>query len=175
MAFVVERHQALDVLRGRGPAIRAPRERGQNRPRARIFLRGCLRMAREDLAHAARFFGTLRVERTLNAEEADRRVVLQLRNRVVLERLAIVLPDHVQARTVVGREERRADEARSRFHRDRYFEDAVARVGRHALAQSDALVLEEVRALAVDDDLELLAGNEAADAEILNREFVFAV
>ena len=45
----------------------------------------------------------------------------------------------------------------------------------HALAQADALVLEEVRALAVDDELELLAGNEAADAEVLDRELVFAV
>src|SRR5207237_2295418 len=103
------------------------------------------------------------------------RVVLQLGNRVVLERLPIVLPDHVQARTVVRREKRRADKPRACLHRYRDLEDAIARVARHALAQADALVLEEMRALAVDDNLELLAGNEAADAEVLNRELVFAV
>ena len=40
---------------------------------------------------------------------------------------------------------------------------------------ADAAVRPDVRALAVDDERELLAGNEAADAEVLNRELVFAV
>ena len=61
------------------------------------------------------------------------------------------------------------------FDRNRDFEDAVAGVASHALAQAHALVLEEMRALAVDRDLELLAWDEAADAEVLDRELVFAV
>ena len=40
---------------------------------------------------------------------------------------------------------------------------------------ADAAIRPDVRALAVDDERELLARNEAADAEVLNRELVLAV
>src|SRR5204863_6275567 len=45
----------------------------------------------------------------------------------------------------------------------------------HSRACSHSLVLEYVRSLAVDEELELLAGNEAADAEVLDRKLVFAI
>jgi hypothetical protein len=66
------------------------------------FVETALRAAGEHACAARRVGGTLRIERPLDADEADGRVVLQLRDRVVLERLAVVLPDDVEARTVVG-------------------------------------------------------------------------
>ena len=91
--------------------------------------------AREDLAAARGVGRTLGVERALDAHEADRRVVLHLRDRVVLERLAIVLPDHVEARAIVRREERRADEREPALTGHRHVERAVA-FRRHARRQA---------------------------------------
>ena len=46
---------------------------------------------------------------------------------------------------------------------------------RHPLTESHSLVFEEMRPFSVDGELELLAGNVAADAEVLDRELVVAI
>ena len=112
----------------------------------------------------------------MNPQKTDRRVILQLRDAVVLQRLSVVLPDRVEAGSVVGRQERGAHHPRARFHRDGHVQGPIALTG-HALARSDALVFEEMRALAVDGELELLAGNEELQSgneelESVNEELI---
>ncbi len=84
------------------------------------------------------------------------------------------MPDQIEARSIVRGDERRTHETRAGadWHRD--FERAVA-VGGHAHGKPDPAVRPHMRALAIDDERELFAGDEAADAEVLNRELVFAV
>ena len=131
-------------------------------------------MTGEHLSPARRVFRPLRVERTLDAKVSDRRIILELRDGIVLERLAIVVADDVEAGAIVGGDERRTHEARASADGDGDLERSV-RFRRHPHREADAPVGPDVRALAVDDERELLAGNEAADAEVLNRELVLAV
>src|SRR5580765_7952273 len=100
-AFVVEREQSLDIRGSGRTSIRAAGQRRQNRLGTSVFAGRGGRVARQHLSEASRLFRTLRSERTLNPQKADGRVVLQLRNGVVLERLPIVLLDQVEARAVV--------------------------------------------------------------------------
>ena len=173
--LLVEVDQRADLRLRDGAAIRATCDAAENLASTDLFLRRGRWTTGEHLAAALRVLGALRVERARDAQEADRRVVLELRDAVVLERLPIVLLDHVEAGPEVRRQERGADCPRARLDRHRDFEDAVALIPRHPLAQTDTLVLEQVRALAVDDQLELLARNEAANAKVLNGELVLAI
>ena len=162
------------MRRDRTP-VGAPRQRRQNLLRAGLLLAGVRRPTRKNLAHAARVLRTLGIERPLNPEEPYRGVILQLRDAVVFERLPIVLLDHVKTGPEVRGQEGGAHLARASLHRDCHFQDSVALICSHSLTCSHALVLEQMRSLAVDDELELLAWNEAADPEVLDRKLVLAV
>ncbi len=72
-----------------------------------------LRMLRESS-------GTRGSERPLNPQKADCRMILQLRDGIVFERLSLVLPDQIEAGPVVGRQEGGPDHMRARFHRNRH-------------------------------------------------------
>ena len=128
----------------------------------------------EDFSAACRIVRTLRVERTLDANEPDRRVVLHLRDRIVLQRLPVVVPDQIEARAIVRGNERRADKTRPGPNRNSHFKCAVSVRG-HADVQADAPIRPDMRTLAIDDERELLIRNEAAYAVVLNRELVFAI
>jgi hypothetical protein len=174
-AGLEKRQQRRDLRRLRRTAVRPARQRRQNLFGAlALTLRRRRRPTGEHLPAARGIGGALGVERPLDAQVADRRVVLHLRDGVVLERLAVVVADDVEARTIVRRDERRANQARTGAHRHGDVERAVG-FRRHPDREADASVRPHVGPFAVDDQRQLLAGNEAADAEILQRELVLAV
>src|SRR5262249_28163600 len=78
-ALLIKAHRPFEICRSRSPPERPPRQRRQYLPRAGFLLSRAIRMASEDLADALGILGARWVERTLYAEEPDRRIILQLR------------------------------------------------------------------------------------------------
>ena len=95
--------------------------------------------------------------------ESDRRMILQLRDAVVFQRLPVVLLDQRRGWADSWWPGMSRRPCAIRFHGNADFQNSVA--VRRLPDSSDAFVLEQVHPLAVDAEFELLAGNEGADAE----------
>src|SRR5439155_14417481 len=152
-ARLIELHQRPDVLGLRRAAKRAPRQRREDLAGADLFVPPARRTADENLAPARRVLRSLRVVRPLDLHLADAGVELIPRNlarRVQGPHERLV---QLGARRVVGREECDADRVQPRFDRNtRRLSDLSGAAG------TDLLVpVEELDALAVDRDLQLLA------------------
>src|SRR5207249_1371260 len=96
----------FQILRSRGTAVGAPRQRRKDFLCAGFLPAGIGGAACEYLADAARVLRTRGSEGSLNPQKPDGRVILQLGDAVVLERSSLVVPDQVQAGPVVRGKER---------------------------------------------------------------------
>ncbi len=76
----------------------------------------------------------------MNPEKADGRIILQLRDAVILKRLSLVLLDQVEAGPVVRGKERGAHHMGAGFHRKSDFEGPIGFP--HPLTQTNANVIE---------------------------------
>ena len=124
-AFQIESLDPFHIRRRDRPPERPAHQRRKNLFRTGRFLFRAGRPAGIDLADAARIFRPRGRERSLDLQLADRRMVLQLRNRIIFQRFPFVLADQVEAGPVVGRQESHADHVRSGLHRQRHIDRTV--------------------------------------------------
>src|ERR1019366_3988142 len=117
-AFFIEIRHPLEICLSRRTSVGASHQRAENFLCAGFFLAWISGTAREHLADAARVPRTHGVEGPLNSQKADGRIILQLRNAVVLERFSLILPDLVQHGSIVGCNERSPYRMRSRLYRN---------------------------------------------------------
>ena len=103
-------------------------------------------------AAAGRVGRALRIVRTLDRDLSDVRIEDEARNRARRVHRPLERPVQLGARQVVGREEGHADGVQARLDRMRGVQLAVARRVRDLLVP-----VEQLHALAVDRDFELLA------------------
>ena len=99
---------------------------------------------------------------------------MQLGDAVIVERLPLVFLHDVQTGPVVRLQEGGSHNVRARFDRHRNVDRAVIFTG-HSLAQSDTNVVDQLHSLAINEKLDLFAGNISADTKILDRKLVFAI
>ena len=177
-ARAIELHQRVHVRGRRGTTERALGQRGDDGARAALFLasRGALpRLAGEDPAAARGVGRTLGVERTFDRHLTDVRIELEPRNLARRVHRAHERPVQFRAGQIVGRDEGHADVMQTGLDRN------ARRGSPVALCAFDFLVpVEQLHALAVDRDLELLARDLTEDGrevpgDALDAECVVAV
>src|SRR5262249_48322197 len=173
-AFLIKVRQRLEVLRARWTPVGAARKGRQDLLRAPLFLSSSGRMAGEDLPKTLRVFRTLRTEWPGDSKESNDRIILQLGDGVVVERLPLKFLHDIEAGAIVRLEKRHADDVRAGFDRNRDIDRAVV-FALHALGQSDADVVQQFHPFAIDEKFELFTRHVGADAEILNGEFVLSI
>src|SRR5262249_4441136 len=106
-------HQRFKILWVDWAPIRSPRQSRKNLLRTRFLLRRIRGPASQDLSHAGRVLGTLGDEWSGNPEEANHRIILQLRNTVVIERLSLVFFNDIETGPVVRLQKSCPDDMRT--------------------------------------------------------------
>ena len=182
-ALLEERLQLLNVVAGDVTAIGAPRQRGENPLRTRLFLGHRLRPAREDPSPARRVSRSGRLERSGQDHFVDVRAAREV-NRV--RGAAHVGFETTGVQRVGLLDERDGDRARTSLERHARGEAAVHRVAgrRRVVARRGHLLVaaerRQVHALPVHADLELMrilqpAHRPEVGAEQTDLELVLAI
>src|SRR5262249_9043486 len=144
--FFIETHQRFEILVVDGTPIGSPRQRRENLPGADRLLVRIRGPAGHDLAHAGGVGWTLGKGWARNPWEAKNRVILQLRNAVVVERLSFVFLDNIETRPIVRLKERDTHRVRTGF--DGYGNvDGPIVLSRHSLTESHTNVIDQFHPL----------------------------
>src|SRR5262249_38114712 len=112
------------IFRSDRTAIRAPRQSRNDFLRARFLLSRIQRAACKYLSHAARACRTFGVERSLNPQQTDLRIIAESCDPAIFERAACVVFGKIEAWTKVHGQERHSHAMRAGFHWDRQFQPA---------------------------------------------------
>ncbi len=125
-AFLIKALYPLPISGSDWPPVCTPHQSGEDLFGTRVLLGLTRWMAGKYFANRGRVFGPGWIERPLDSQNSDRRIVFQLRDWIIFERLAPVLPDEIERWTVVRGQKRNSHHMGAGFHRQRNIDGAIA-------------------------------------------------